>query len=114
VAAALVLAGCASVPTPTEAISNAELAIRKAEEIDASHHAPLEMRIARERLDGATSALAAESNLEARRLAEQAIVEAQLAEVKTRTARAKAEAEEARLSIEALRGEIERAGERSP
>lgn len=103
---------CASIPPPHETISNAEQALRKAEQADAAHHAPLEMRIARDKLAEAKANLAQAQNLEARRLAEQALVEAQLAEARAQTARRRADATSMRESIDALREESERAGER--
>jgi hypothetical protein len=103
---------CATVPAPTETVSNAELAVRKAEQVDAGRHAPLELRKARDMLEEARHHMARENHVEARRLAEQALVEAQLAEARAQAERRKADATAMRESIESLREETERAGER--
>ena len=73
------LAGCASAP-PTVAISNAEIAIRKADAVGAAQHTPLELHVARKKLDSATQALEKGEIEVARRLAEQAQVDGELAE----------------------------------
>ena len=107
-AAALVGAGCATVPAPNETLSNAEYAIRKAEEREATQFAPLEIRVAKDKIEQARLSMAAGDNRQARRFAEQAAVDAQLAEAKARAARAEATAREIEKSIEALRSETER------
>jgi hypothetical protein len=111
-AAGLACSGCASVPRPDSQLSAADLALRSAEQIDGAHHAPLEMRQARDQYDAARSAAQDERYLEARRLAESAEAEAQLAAAKARAARAKEAADYIRHDIESLRGEARRAGER--
>jgi hypothetical protein len=105
-------AGCATVGAPYEQIASAELAIRRADEANAQQYAPLELRIAREKLDGARQALDDENAEEARRLSEQSLVDAQLAETKAQTAQALATTAGLRESIEALRDESVRASER--
>jgi hypothetical protein len=111
-AAGLALGACASVPRPEAELSAADLALRDAEQADAAHFAPLEMRRARDQYDAARRAEEDERHLEARRLAESAEVEAQLAASKARTARAEAAAAEIAESIESLRSEARRAAER--
>lgn len=108
--AALLLAACASVPAPKAELSAADLALRKADQSDGSHYAPLEARMARDKYQSATRAADEGRNLEARRLAEQAAVDAELADVKARAARAKEAADEARASIQTLSNESERSG----
>ena len=106
-AAALAL-GCATASAPNESVSNAEYAIRKAEEREATQYAPLEMRIAKDKIEQSRLSIAAGENDHARRLAEQAAVDAQLAEAKARAGRAEATVAEIEKSIEALRSETER------
>ncbi len=98
------LAGCASTP-PTVAISNAEIAIRKADTVGAGQHAPLELHVARKKLVSATQALEEGENEVARRLAEQALIDGELAEAKTRAAKARQNANEVAKTVDALRGE---------
>lgn len=108
--AALVLAGCASKGVaPVESITGAELAVRSAAEGNATVHAPLELRIAEDKLNAAKQAVATEEYEKAKRLADEALVNARLAEEKSRAEKAKKSAEEMRESIETLRREIERA-----
>jgi multidrug resistance efflux pump len=109
IAAVAALAACASVPPPTETISAAELALRRADEVDAQRYARLEVYQAREKLEQAKGAVDREQNLEARRLAEESLVEAQLAEAKADAARAERNAEEIRKNIETLESETDRA-----
>jgi len=102
--------GCASVPEPKAELSAADLALRRAEQADAAHGAPLEARKARDQYDAAKQAVAKKDNLEGRRLAENAAVEAQLAEAKARAARAGQAEADARASLDALKSEAGRAG----
>jgi hypothetical protein len=110
--AVLVLAACASVPPPTETIAAANLALDKAEQADAQRDARLEVYQAREKLEAAQRAVDRKENLEARRLAETALVDAQLAEARADAARAQRNVAEIRRNIEALQSETERTLER--
>lgn len=111
-AAGLALGGCASVPRPEAQLSAADLALRDAEQADAAHYAPLEMRKARDQYDAARRAEEDDHHLEARRLAESAEVDARLAASKARTARAQTAAEEIAADVESLRSEARRAADR--
>ncbi len=99
------LSGCAAGPDtqpPGEGIAAAELALERAQEANAREYAPLEVRLARDKLERAKE-LAREGDdgfAEARRLAEEAKVDARLAEAKARTA-------ETRKRHEALKGAVE-------
>lgn len=101
------LAGCASA-SPTVAVSNAEIAIRKADNVGAAQYAPLELHIARKKLDSASQALEEGEDELARRLAEQALVDGELAEAKTRADKARQNANEVAKTVDALRGEASR------
>jgi hypothetical protein len=91
-------------------VANADLALRKSEAVNAAEVAPLDARLAREKLESARLAMQKERYLEARRDAEQAEVDALVAEARARAARAERAEEEIRRDIEALRSEAERAG----
>jgi hypothetical protein len=108
------LAACASVPPPKSEVGKADLALRKAEQADAAHFAPLEMRTARTKLEGARAAMREGENLEARRLAEQAKLDALLAEATAQTAQRQEAADTIRADIEALRAEAQRSSSRIP
>ena len=108
------LGACASVPPPESQMGKADLALRKAEQADAAHFAPLEMRTARTKLEAARAAMREDENLEARRLAEQAKLDAILAEATAQTAQRREATDTIRADIEALRAEAERASNRIP
>jgi hypothetical protein len=108
------LGACASVPPPESQMGKADLALRKAEQADAAHFAPLEMRTARTKLEAARAAMRDKDNLEARRLAEQAKLDAILAEATAQTAQRKEATDTIRADIEALRAEAQRASSRIP
>ena len=108
------LGACASVPPPESQMGKADLALRKAEQADAAHFAPLEMRTARTKLEAARAAMRDDRNLEARRLAEQAKLDAILAEATAQTAQRREATDTIRADIEALRAEAERASNRIP
>ena len=78
----------------------------------ASDPAP-EAELARDKLDRARDAMEDGENLEARRLAEQALVDAQLAEAQARSEVARQNAAELRASIETLRDELARQAPRT-
>jgi hypothetical protein len=102
--ALIVQLACAG-PSPQPAITNAERAVRLAEDAEARRYAPQELGEARERLREAREMAESSSNyIEARRAAEKAEVDAELAVEKAR-------AEELRLSLAELRRSIRAAGE---
>jgi len=105
---ALAMVGCAGKP-PLETLSKAELAVQEADKRTASQHAPLELQTAREQLGKAKQAMDDEEYDEARRLADQALVNAQLAEAKAGAEKARQAAAELQKSIQTLRAELERA-----
>lgn len=105
---ALFSLACASVSPPTSEISAAELAIRQAEGLGAVELAPLPMRVAREKLDEAKALVQKDGSdrmRRAKRLAEDAAVEARLAEETARTAALTNARDEAQKTIEAMRRE---------
>jgi hypothetical protein len=105
VLAAILLAACSSVPPPQEQLAAADLAVREAEEAEAGAHAAVPLRQARDKLEQARGALQAKEHLAARRLAEQALVDAQRAEAEASAAAAGATLEEMQRSLEDLRRE---------
>lgn len=107
-ASLLSLSGCASIPPPREDMAVARFALNEAHEADASQYAPVELRNARKKLEAAEQAIAKGDYEEARRLAEQAFVDAQLAEAKAHTAIQQQDTEALRQSIETLRYELKK------
>src|SRR5215510_3308648 len=103
------LSGCASKP-PTATLSQlsqAELAVKQADKSKAPEYASLELYTAREQLASAQQAMNKKEYEEARRLAERALVNAQLAEAMGDAAQTRQAATELRQSIEALRREAD-------
>jgi hypothetical protein len=99
---------CSRAVVPIENISNAEMAISNAKERNAMIHAPLELRLAEDKLKDANTALEEEEYEKARRLADEAMIGGKLAEEKSQSKSTMKDAEKLRESIETLRQEIER------
>ncbi len=109
--AALLAAACASVPEPKGEIANADLALRKAEAVNAAELAPLDMRLAREKIQQARLDVQKENYVEARRLAEEAEVDALAAEAKARSARVQTSTQGVREQVDKMRGATDPATE---
>ncbi len=108
-AATLFLLGCASTtPAPTTTLALSAAAVTTAVNAGAPELAPVEMRSARDKLERAKAAMAAEDNLLAQRLAEQSLAEAQLAAAKAQSTKARTAANELQESIRVLREELNR------
>ena len=106
------LSACSTVEPPAEKVSQAEFAVREASERRAPQYASLELRRARDKLAEARQAMSRENYVTARRLAEQALVDAQLAQEKAEAEIARQNAEEFQKNIETLRAEIGQQSER--
>ncbi|MBK3736358.1 DUF4398 domain-containing protein [Azospirillum brasilense] len=87
--ASLGLAACAgSVPPPTAQLGASAQAIQQAERAGALEHSPAEFQSAREKLAAADAAMREDERTKARRLAEQAQADAELATVRSQRATA--------------------------
>ncbi|MGE5057731.1 MAG: DUF4398 domain-containing protein, partial [Betaproteobacteria bacterium] len=82
----IAFAACSTAKPPTEKIAQVDLDVRAATEARAADFAPVELQKAREKLARARQAMSAQNYDEARRLAESAQVDAELAEAKAETA----------------------------
>lgn len=106
------LAGCGSsgpaVAPVQPVITAAGRAAAQAEQAGAGTHAPLELRTARQKIQQAEQALAGGDDRRALRLAEEAEVDAELAEATARATTARAAIDEISETIRVLREEIER------
>lgn len=105
VAGCLGLAACASDPEPTAQMSAAELAVGQLADTSAPTYALEDTHLARRKLEDAHRAVEQAENVRARRLAEQALVDAQLAQARTDAAIAKKNLTELQASNDALRRE---------
>ena len=106
----MMLSACASVETTPirNTIANAEQAISEAERMEAHQHAPLELRLAEEKVAKARNALEEKEYQRADWLADEALADAQLATAKTRSAKTENMVSELRSSIDALEQETQR------
>jgi hypothetical protein len=104
-AVAATAAACASTPIPNEKIAVAKASLQRAEQSGAPELAPVELATARDKLTRAEKAVADRDAEPATLLAEQANVDAQLAEATAVQQRSHKAAMEFDASMEALRQE---------
>lgn len=104
-AVAVGLAACASAPIPNEKIAVAKAEVQRAEQSGAPELAPVEMAAARDKLARAEKAAADRDAQPAAQLAEQANVDAQLAEATAQQQRSHKAEMEFDASMRALRQE---------
>lgn len=106
--ASMLLAACASTPAPTAQVAVSKAAVADAAGAGGMAFAPVEMKAAREKLDSANAAIATNDYDRARMLAEEAQVDAQLAEAKAHSSKARKAADELREDSRVLQEEINR------
>lgn len=106
--ATVLIGGCASVPAPTEQLAVSQQAVSSAASAGGSEYASADMRAAQDKLDRAIQAMAEKDYENARLLAEQAEVDAQLAASKAGSAKAQQAASTVVEDSRVLRQEIER------
>jgi DNA repair ATPase RecN len=99
------LAACVSTPVPNEKIAVAQASVQRAEQSGAPELAPVELSAAREKLQRAERAAASHEAEPATMLAEQANVDAQLAEATAQEHRSHEAAMQLDASLQALRQE---------
>jgi hypothetical protein len=99
------LAACVSIPIPNEKIAVAKASVQRAEQSGAPELAPVEMAAARDKLTRAEKAATDREAGPADRLAEQANIDAQLAEATAQQQRSRKAAMEFDASMQTLRSE---------
>jgi len=104
-------AACASTPIPNEGIAVAKASVQRAEQSGAPELAPVEMAAARDKLARAEKAAAAHEAAPATELADQANVDARLAEATAEQQRAHKAAMEFDASMQTLRNESQRSSQ---
>lgn len=105
----LTIVGCSSMKTPATAdVAVSKAAVDSAASADGAQYAPLEMRSAREKLARANKALANKDYEVAADLANQAQADANLAQGKAGSAKAKIAADALQDDIRVLREELKR------
>ena len=107
-AAVLTLAGCAYMPIPTESLRSAQLAVERAEQTGVSEFAALELAEAREKLAQAHQAVEHDEMEQARLLAEESRVSAELALARAQAGKARQINQEIEESNRTLIEELER------
>lgn len=100
-------AGCAGV-APVEKMAKLDSQIASARQSEAIVYAPLELRFAEDKYKQAQAAMKDENYETANRLADEALLDAKLAEEKALSVKAEKDAQKMRESIEALRSELMR------
>jgi hypothetical protein len=100
-------AGCASVPPPPTLLQ-ARQAVEQAQQAPADEYAALELHEAQEKLNAAESAAAAEKNAEAEQLAQEALINVQVAQAKANAEHANQAADELAKTIQTLQQETVR------
>ncbi len=107
-AATALVAGCASAPAPIEQMAVTRAAISNASSAEADKFAPAQLKSAIEKMDFAERAMIQKDYARARQLAEQAQVDAQLANATAHTAKAQKAADEVQEDHRVLREELDR------
>jgi hypothetical protein len=105
--AALILGACTTTP-PLEQIAVSKAAITNANGAGSNEFAPYEIKTAIEKMNAAEQAMKDKNYALAEKLAKEAQVDAQLATVMSRSAKAKKAADEVQEDSRVLRKEIER------
>lgn len=104
----IALAGCSSMPRPDAELAGASAALMSAQNQGATQYAPVSMDRAREKLQQAEKAIQKEKYGQAKRLAEEAQADAELALATAGKEEAELAVREMEISIEVLREEIMR------
>ena len=104
----LLLSACASVPLPSEQMAVAEAAVQRANTRTTTEFAAAELQIATQKLVSARQAVANKDYERARQLAEQADLDAQVAELHAQSVISRKAAQESQDAARALLEEINR------
>lgn len=108
VGAALLAAACASAPPPTDQLAVSTAAVASAVSAGGGQSAAADLKMARDKLDRANLAMTANDHVLARSLAEEAQVDARLAEARAHAAKAQKAADELQEGRRVLREEMDR------
>jgi len=100
------LSACTSVPAPDDQIMLSKNAVNRAVSAEAAQYAPMEMKIAQDKLFLMERAMGERNYMKARTLAEQIEVDANLAERKARTVKWQHQLQQSRAGIQVLKQEM--------
>jgi len=103
----MMVTGCASkqIASPSTAVSSAKQALLNAQQADVIRFAPLDMRIAQEKIEAAQDAFRTMDYVKADRLAQEALVTVQLAEAKAAKEKLKASTGDLQDTLQVLKRE---------
>lgn len=105
---AIVITGCVGIPAPTEQMAVSKVAVSNATSAGGNEYAPIPLKSAMDKMDAAERAMAAEDYVQARQLAEEAQVDAQVAATTSRSLKAQKAANALQEDNRVLRKEIDR------
>jgi len=108
IAAAVLIAGCASAPAPVIQMAVSRAAVSNANSAGANEFAPVQYKSATDKMNAAEQAMTAEKYALALELAEQAEVDAKLASATARSVKAQKAADAVQEDSRVLRKEIDR------
>jgi len=108
IASTILIVSCAGIPAPTEQMAVSKVAVSNATSAGGNEFAPLQLKSAMDKMDAAERAMSAEDYFQARQLAEQAQVDAQLAATTARSVKAQKAAGALQEDNRVLRQEIDR------
>lgn len=102
------LSACSSAPKPKTEMALSSSALHNAEVAGAKKYAPIELRNAEEKQGLADAAIASENYTTAKRLSEQAAVDAELAKAKSEAEKSRLALKEVQDSIQLIKTELDR------
>lgn len=108
IAAAVLMAGCASAPPPVAQMAVSRAAVSNASSAGANEFAPVQLKSAMDKMSVAERAMTEKNYVLAREMAEQAEVDAQLAAATARSIKAQKAADAVKEDSRVLRKEIDR------
>lgn len=108
VVSAAILASCAGIPAPTEQMAVSKVAVSNATSAGGNEFAPIPLKSAMDKMDAAERAMATEDYVQARQLAEEAQVDAQVSATTSRSLKAQKAASALQEDNRVLRKEIDR------
>lgn len=103
----IAFSACASTKPPNDKLTQVEASIQQAEQVGAENYAPLEIREARRKLDKARELISKEKYGKAKRTADRAMVDSELAQMKSLSEKAQKAVRQLRESIRVLQEEIQ-------
>lgn len=109
---AWLLTACAGVPAPKEQMAVAEASVQRASTVNTSQDAPAQLQLAVGKLEAARAAMLVSDHVRARQLAEQADLDAQVADLHAQSVRAARASKESQDAERALREEAGRKTQR--